>query len=552
MPVELRNLMTQSLSAEKLHFTTKLAYGAGDFGPAITANILVFYLLFFLTDVAGIPPALAGSVLMIGKIFDAINDPIIGLLSDRTRSRWGRRLPWILAGMVPFAVLNWAQWLIPHFSDDRLTNQWGLFAYYVAIAMGFNLCYTIVNLPYTALTPELTQNYNERTRLNSFRFAFSIGGSILSLLLYIFIAAGLPDRPQEQFAQLGLMISVLALSALLWSALRLQEKGKDPILSPSVRHKLSPLFMGAGLTLIALAIARILGLLGGDGFNYVAFFLMLLGLLWGGFGFTLRDGAIENHLQKNPEAVTPEAQESLPLVKQLKIAFSNRAFLFVIGIYLCSWSAVQLTASILVYFVVSWMGLSEQQSGTIALAVQGTALVMLFVWQALAQFLDKKVIYFLGTMIWMAAEAGLWLVQPGQVTPLYTLAIFAGVGVSVAYLIPWSMIPDVVDLDELNTGKRREGVFYAFMVLLQKIGLALGLFLVGLTLQASGFIARIPGESIPVQPESALWAIRFAVAPLPAFFLLGGLILAIFYPITRAVHTDIRQQLQDRQQRSHI
>lgn len=544
--------MTQSLSAEKLHFTTKLAYGAGDFGPAITANILVFYLLFFLTDVAGIPPALAGSVLMIGKIFDAINDPIIGLLSDRTRSRWGRRLPWILAGMVPFAVLNWAQWLIPHFSDDHLTNQWGLFAYYVAIAMGFNLCYTIVNLPYTALTPELTQNYNERTRLNSFRFAFSIGGSILSLLLYIFIAAGLPDRPQEQFAQLGLMISVLALSALLWSALRLQEKGKDPILSPSVRHKLSPLFMGAGLTLIALAIARILGLLGGDGFNYVAFFLMLLGLLWGGFGFTLRDGAIENHLQKNPEAVTPEAQESLPLVKQLKIAFSNRAFLFVIGIYLCSWSAVQLTASILVYFVVSWMGLSEQQSGTIALAVQGTALVMLFVWQALAQFLDKKVIYFLGTMIWMAAEAGLWLVQPGQVTPLYTLAIFAGVGVSVAYLIPWSMIPDVVDLDELNTGKRREGVFYAFMVLLQKIGLALGLFLVGLTLQASGFIARIPGESIPVQPESALWAIRFAVAPLPAFFLLGGLILAIFYPITRAVHTDIRQQLQDRQQRSHI
>lgn len=539
--------MTQSLSSEKLHFTTKLAYGAGDFGPAITANILVFYLLFFLTDVAGIPAALAGSVLMIGKIFDAINDPIIGLLSDRTRSRWGRRLPWMLAGMVPFTVLNWAQWLIPHFSDDRLINQWGLFAYYVAIAMGFNLCYTIVNLPYTALTPELTQNYNERTRLNSFRFAFSIGGSILSLVLYILIASNLPDRPQEQFAQLGLMISVLSLSALLWSALRLQEKGKDPILSSSLRRKLSPLFMTAGLTLIALAIARILGLLGGNGFNYLAFFLILLGLLWGGFGFTLRDSTIESHLQKNPEVIIPETQENLPLIKQLKIAFSNRAFLFVIGIYLCSWLAVQLTASILVYFVVSWMGLNEQQSGTIALAVQGTALVMLFVWQALAQFLDKKVIYFLGTMIWMAAEAGLWLVQPGQVTLLYTLAIFAGVGVSVAYLIPWSMIPDVVDLDELNTGKRREGVFYAFMVLLQKIGLALGLFLVGITLQASGFIARIPGEEIPVQPETALWAIRFAVAPLPAFFLLAGLILAIFYPITRAVHTDIRQQLYDRQ-----
>ncbi|MBE9197433.1 MFS transporter, partial [Synechocystis sp. LEGE 06083] len=505
-------------------FTTKLAYGAGDFGPAITANILVFYLLFFLTDVAGVPAALAGSVLMIGKIFDAINDPIIGLLSDRTRTRWGRRLPWMLAGMIPFALLNSAQWLIPHFSDDRLTNQWGLFIYYVAIAMAFNLCYTTVNLPYTALTPELTQNYNERTRLNSFRFFFSIGGSILSLILYILIAAGLPDRPQAQFAQLGVMISVLSLSALLWSALRLQEKGKDPILSPTLRRRLAPLLMTAGITLIALAIARSFNLLGASGFDYISFFLILLGLIWGGFGFTLRDSAIEDHLRKGDGPSSPENTESLPLFKQLKIAFRNRAFLFVIGIYLCSWLAVQLTASILVYFVVSWMGLSEQQSGTIALAVQGTALVMLFIWQALAQFLDKKVIYFLGSMVWMGAEAGLWLVQPGQVALLYTLAVFAGVGVSVAYLIPWSMIPDVVDLDELNTGKRREGVFYAFMVLLQKVGLALGLFLVGLTLQASGFIARVPGEPIPTQPDSALWAIRFAVAPLPAFFLLGGLI----------------------------
>ncbi len=544
--------MSKSLSAEKLHFTTKLAYGAGDFGPAITANILVFYLLFFLTEVAGIPAALAGSVLMIGKIFDAINDPIIGLLSDRTRSRWGRRLPWMLGGMIPFALLYAVQWLIPHFSDDRLTNQWGLFIYYVAIAMAFNLCYTTVNLPYTALTPELTQNYNERTRLNSFRFAFSIGGSILSLILYILIAAGLPDRPQEQFSQLGVMVSVLSISALLWSALRLQEKGKEPILSPGLRLRLAPLLMAAGITLIALAIARSFNLLGGNGFDYISFFLILLGLIWGGFGFTLRDSAVEEHLQKTGNSPSPEAKENLPLLKQLKIAFSNRAFLFVIGIYLCSWLAVQLTASILVYFVVSWMGLNEQQSGTIALAVQGTALVMLFVWQALAQFLDKKVIYFLGSMVWMGAEAGLWLVQPGQVALLYTLAIFAGVGVSVAYLIPWSMIPDVVDLDELNTGKRREGVFYAFMVLLQKVGLALGLFLVGLTLEASGFIARIPGEPIPVQPDSALWAIRFAVAPLPAFFLFGGLILAIFYPITRSVHNDIRQQLQARQQNNHI
>ncbi|MFM7441754.1 MAG: MFS transporter, partial [Snowella sp.] len=173
------------LAPEKLSFNTKLAYGAGDFGPAVTANILVFYLLFFLTDVAGLPAGLAGSVLMIGKIFDAINDPFVGVLSDRTRTRWGRRLPWMLAGIFPFVLIYLLQWTIPRFSDDLQINQWGLFAYYVAIGIIFNIFYTAVNLPYTALTPELTQDYNERTSLNSFRFTFSIGGSILSLILYI-------------------------------------------------------------------------------------------------------------------------------------------------------------------------------------------------------------------------------------------------------------------------------------------------------------------------------------------------------------------------------
>jgi len=76
---------------DRLTFPAKLAYGAGDAGPAITANLLVFLQLAFLTNVAGLPAGLAGSVLMVSKIGDAINDPIIGMMSDRTKSRWGRR-----------------------------------------------------------------------------------------------------------------------------------------------------------------------------------------------------------------------------------------------------------------------------------------------------------------------------------------------------------------------------------------------------------------------------------------------------------------------------
>jgi GPH family glycoside/pentoside/hexuronide:cation symporter len=104
----------------------------------------------------------------------------------------------------------------------------------------------------------------------------------------------------------------------------------------------------------------------------------------------------------------------------------------------------------------------------------------------------------------------------------------------------------VIELDELNTGQRREGIFYSFMVLLQKMGLALGLFLVGQALDFAGFLSSEPGQPIPEQPASALLAIRLVVGPLPTVFLLCGLILAYFYPITREVHAEILLQLQER------
>jgi GPH family glycoside/pentoside/hexuronide:cation symporter len=109
------------------------------------------------------------------------------------------------------------------------------------------------------------------------------------------------------------------------------------------------------------------------------------------------------------------------------------------------------------------------------------------------------------------------------------------------------MIPDVIELDELNTGQRREGIFYGFMVLLQKFGLALGLFLVGLTLKTSGFISSAEGDVLPTQPESALFAIRIAIGPLPTIVLILGLILAYFYPITQEVHAEIRLKLLEKQ-----
>ena len=539
----------KSIDREKLNFTTKLAYGSGDMGPAITANILVFFLLYFFTNVAGLPAGLAGSILFIGKISDAINDPIAGILSDRTRTKWGRRIPWMLFGAIPFGIFFFLQWIVPNFSEDPSVNNWCLFAYYVVVATLFNLAYTAVNLPYTALTPELTQDYNERTGLNSFRFAFSIGGSILSLILATIIFKAYPDDPKQQYLILGGASSVISIIALFWCTFRVQERGAVPLLQKQGKKILGFIITVLGALGIVYGISQLIS--SAAGINVEGIITILIGLQLIGFGITLILAKTEFHLSSS-EAIEARnlanSVPSVPIKEQLKAAFANKAFLYVIGIYLCSWLGVQLTASILIYYVVSWMGMDEAAFPIFAIAVQGTALIMLFFWKFVSDKIGKKAVYYLGMVVWIIAQAALFLIQPGQTGLLYIGAVMAGFGVSVAYLIPWSMIPDVVDLDELNTGQRREGIFYSFMVLLQKLGLALALLLVGQALEWSGFVARIPGEAIPVQPESALFAIRIAIAPLPTVFLIIGLILTYFYPITKEVHADIRRQLKARKE----
>ncbi|MCT7975904.1 MFS transporter [Laspinema olomoucense] len=457
---------------DKLSLSTKLAYGAGDMGAGITTILISFSLLIFLTEVAGLDPGLAGTVLMIGKVWDAINDPMIGMLSDRTRSRWGRRRSWMLFGSLPFGLSFFLHWLVPHFSADPQVNQWALFTYYIVVSILFQTAYTAVNLPYTALTPELTEDYNERTSLNSFRFAFSIGGSILALILGVVLTQLMPDLKQ-MYVALGGICAILSVFPLYWCVFGTRERYQ-----------------------------------------------------------------------------TQAEPTSLSLISQFKIALSNRPFQFVSGIYLFSWLALQLTTTIIPYFVVSWM--RRDSFFEVALIVQVVAIIMLFVWSEISKSLGRKAVYFMGMGFWIIAQAGLFFLPRDRMDLMFFLAVLAGVGVATAYLVPWSMLTDVIDLDELNTGQRREGIFYSFMVFLQKLGLGLGIFFVGQTLQWSGFIESAGSTTIPEQPDSALFAIRMAIGPLPTLLLIGGLILAYFYPLSREVHAAILLQLYERKHQASV
>jgi len=208
---------------QRLTLGTKVRYGLADLGIALITSAMQFFLLFYYTDVAGINPALAGVALMVGKLtWDAINDPLFGYWSDRTRSRFGRRRIWMLIGAVPLGLAAWIMFSLPH----GLTGA----PAFLAVLGSFWLLdtfHTMTSTPYYALTPELTRDYSERASLTSIRMVFSVLGYILgaaltTMLAGIFHGAGL-SLPQAWSAT-GAVFGAVAILTTLTTTLSVRER----------------------------------------------------------------------------------------------------------------------------------------------------------------------------------------------------------------------------------------------------------------------------------------------------------------------------------------
>lgn len=183
---------------------TKLIYGSADLGFSLLSTILGAYFAIFLTDVVGITPGVAAAAIFIGRSWDYINDPIFGHLSDRTRSRWGRRRPYLLLGPIPFALSFLMLWWIPPWQGTL-----ALAVYYALAYVVFDAAATMIYMPYFALTPELASDYDERTSLTTYRSFFSILGSLLAFTLPLMIVGAFTPENAAR------MITMAALFALI-------------------------------------------------------------------------------------------------------------------------------------------------------------------------------------------------------------------------------------------------------------------------------------------------------------------------------------------------
>lgn len=246
------------MPAPSLPLRTRLAYGVPNLGLALVGVPILVYLPRFYSDVVGISVAWLGVVFVAGRVIDAVTDPLVGVLSDRSRSVHGRRRPWILWGCLPLALLSVAVYMPPQGLSDTMAT-----ALASLVILGWFLAYTAVNVPYRALGPELSDDYDERTALFSIREGSLVVGTLIAAVGpgLIGMMLGLEDGEDERlrFAVYGAAAAPVLVLACLTCVRGVQERfghglHAGPPTSPSaVAQQLREAFANRPFVILLLA-----------------------------------------------------------------------------------------------------------------------------------------------------------------------------------------------------------------------------------------------------------------------------------------------------------
>lgn len=235
----------------------------------------------------------------------------------------------------------------------------------------------------------------------------------------------------------------------------------------------------------------------------------------------------------------PAVSNSMPFWREFLSCFKNRPFIAAMLMFLATWVAVDVLTATFEYYLKYRLGMSGQSSIVLGLLFISAALC-LPLWVRTSEAFGKKPAYFAGMIGLSLVLFGLMWVRPGQPLLAYALAVLAGVGISAAHVLPYAILPDVIEHDEWLTGQRREGVYFGVIMFLRQLAASGAMFLVGQALDRSGYVANA------VQTPSALLCIRVMIGIIPGVLLILGMSALAFYPIDKSRFTAIRAQIEAR------
>jgi len=386
----------------------KICYASGDIYGG--GAFMIFSLLFmnFLVLVEGLPVVATTIIIFIGRLWDAVTDPIMGRISDRTRSKFGRRRIYFLIGIIPVYlsfVMLFFSFGIPSISAKII--------YYTISYMFFGTVFSIVMVPYNAILSDMTSDYNERTGFTTIRMIFSGAAALLSAVI-------------------------------------------PSIIIKSIGHEQNGPQQIPGYLVMALIFGAVFG------------FCWLI-VFWG-----------------------TKERENLPAVEKVSLAswlsiFSNKAYKNFLGIFLPFQIGVDLILALFIFYI-DIVVLQYQNYELVVGTLLVCSMLLMIAQGKLAEKKGKAFPLYIGIPVWILATfAFIWIDSGVSVITLCILAALIAVGSSAGNLSTWSMLTDIYDIDEICTGKRREGLYAGMTTFLRKFASGIAVLLMGFGLQAMGF-----------------------------------------------------------------
>lgn len=475
--------MSENSSArEKVTVRLKSAYGFGSVAFGVVDNGFSYFLLLFYSQVIGLDARLVGIAITTALVFDALSDPVVGYWSDNLRSRWGRRHPFMYVSAVPVALSYFLLWTPPSDLSDT-----SMFWYLLVLAVFIRTFITLYETPSTALAPELTADYHDRSSLLSFRYFFGwTSGIAMSAMMFmvIFPSQATEANPDGRFNPgsyeiFGIVASVLLFVSILVSAIGTHSR--IPHLNiPSASRRMT--------------IATVF--------------------------------------------------------KEIFETLANRSFLALFVGALLGAVAAGLGTALTFYFYTYFWEFSSTETGIIMVGLFLSALIGPALAPVVTRAIGKKrgamvtgLVAFVGAPLPILLR--LMGVLPENGTPFVFWFVFTAQVIDVGLIICFqilfsSMIADLVEQAELKTGRRSEGVFFSTVTFVRKSVQGLGLMMASLVLYLADFQA---GAAVDEVSEQTIWRLGAYYVPLILALYLGMMGVISMYRLGEDDHENNLREL---------
>ena len=435
-----------------------IAYGVGDIFGGGSFLIINMLFLFFLTEVVGMRPLYAGIVFGIGKIWDAISDPLMGYISDNTRSKYGRRRLYFILGILPIAVSFILLWAPVKFDNSILNVTYFSFAYIL-----FSTVFTMVMVPYSALNAEMSHDYQERTRLSGMRINFSLISALIAATVPAVIIKSYPDQQKGHFI-MAIIFGIFY--ALPW---------------------------------------------------IIVFF-----------------GTWELGIPKEKESKSIKT-----IFIEFKNLMVNKSFRIHIMMYLFAYTSMDFLMMLFKYYL-KWNIAKPEKFALTMGPLMLAQILMLAFYVYIANKKGKGFAFRIGLSIW---GIGMFLSYfLNAQTPLHIVIIVCmliGMGLSAGVMIPWAILPSVVDVGEIITTEQQTGLYAGGMTLIRKMANGLAAPMVALLLEFSGYVGQAETQSV-----ETITNIKLFFFTCPAIFISLAIIVSLYFKITPKTHKVLHDELE--------